>query len=180
MIIPSRDRLFLTPGSSPSFPLVLATNPAIDERSIGTVSRVGSKRSNHTDLRATISRNPASWLKYPARAHFFHDEIFTSCGLFPQFSTCFPNAREYPVFMNNNKHNVSHVARGAANPIELQRNPFLLICPLFLFFTYHILCINWNKLDYLAIATKDKLNARSYRLTIIAIWISVYGFPLSN
>lgn len=57
-------RLFLTPGSSPSFSLVLATvRWSTNDRSV-------SSRSNHNDFRATISLNPASWLKYPAWAVF--------------------------------------------------------------------------------------------------------------
>lgn len=63
-------RLFLTPGSSPSFSPVLAIVREL------TIDRLVSSRTEAIqshDFKATISRNPASWLKYPVWAVFPRD-----------------------------------------------------------------------------------------------------------
>lgn len=63
--------LFLTPGSSPSFSLVLATvqwstNDRSAQYRVRQANTIQSYRLSSND----IARNPASWLKYPARVVF--------------------------------------------------------------------------------------------------------------
>lgn len=71
-------RLFLTPGSSPSF-----SQPSGDRRTIDRyrVDPITTLKQRYRSIRRV------DW--NIRREQFFHDEIFTSRGLFPQFSTCF-------------------------------------------------------------------------------------------
>lgn len=126
-------RLFLTPGSSPSLSLVLATVWSTNNRS---VSSWGRSNPITPTLEQRYRGNPASWLKYPACAVFPRDfSLAADCSRnFPRVSRALVNIS----FLWSTTNITFRTQRAilAANPIELERNPFPPICSPF----YSVIC----------------------------------------